>query len=140
MIHQRLLSWIECITPSGWPLAGCSSRQWLPLRPQEPGVPKELEVPADHRVLLKAVGKGVQIYKAVESPGGNLVWTLEAPLANLVNDQGETIGFHYEGPSWEASDGSKVARDLAEPVRSTPAPNPQQDIPWLLIKVKPRRG
>jgi Protein of unknown function (DUF3455) len=104
--------------------------------PDGPDVPNALVVPPGHRQVLKAVGKGVQIYKSVESPGGKLVWALEAPLANLYGDNGEIVGCHYEGPSWEATDGSLVVRDNTEPVKSVLAPAPEKDIPWLLVKVK----
>jgi Protein of unknown function (DUF3455) len=103
-------------------------------------VPKEIAVPSGHKKLLTVVAKGAQIYKAAEAPDGKLSWVFEAPLANLFDDQGALVGYHFEGPSWEASDGSKVVRDGSEPVKSAPAPNPQKDIPWLLIKVKADKG
>jgi len=101
----------------------------------EPDLPKEIAVPPGYRRLLKVEGKGVQIYKSNELTGGKLVWAFEAPLADLFNDKGDMVGYHYEGPSWEALDGSRVVRDGAVPVKSVPAPNPQKNIPWLLVKV-----
>src|SRR5262249_20669208 len=54
--------------------------------------------------------------------------------------KGRKAGWHYDGPSWEAADGSQVVRDRAEEVKSSPAPRPAQDIPWLLLKVKAAAG
>jgi hypothetical protein len=74
--------------------------------------------------------------KAGERTPGVLEWVLEGPLAELFDDKGTRAGWHYEGPAWEAADGSKVVRDKAEEVTSAPAPKPRDDIPWLLVKVK----
>jgi hypothetical protein len=60
-------------------------------------------------------------------------WAFEAPLAELNGLKG--IIYHYAGPSWEAADGSKVARDMATPVTAVPAQRASTDIPWLLVKV-----
>jgi hypothetical protein len=103
-------------------------------------VPKEIAVPPGYKLMFKYDARGVQIYKAVKSGSGMLEWVLEAPLADLFDDKGAKAGLHYEGPSWEASDGSKVVRDKAEIVKSVPAPKLNEDIPWLLIKVKAEEG
>jgi hypothetical protein len=108
--------------------------------PASAQVPREVTVPPGHKLLLKMRAKGVQIYKAVKGKSGGLEWELEAPLADLLDAKGERAGWHYEGPSWEAADGSKVARDKKEEVKSAPAPNPKEDIPWLLIRVKAEDG
>jgi hypothetical protein len=108
--------------------------------PARPEVPKEIAVPPGHKLLAKLEAKGAQIYKAVEVKPGRLEWALEAPLAGLYDDKGAKAGHHYEGPSWEAADGSKVVWDKAEKVRTVPAPNPKEDVPWLLIKVKAEGG
>jgi hypothetical protein len=125
-------------------LWAASSAILLPLaalaQPTVPAVPKEIAVPPSYKLLFKMEARGVQIYKAVEARPGKLEWVLEAPLADLLGDQGAKAGSHYDGPSWEAADGSKVVRDKAEEVKSAPAPNPQADIPWLLVKVKAAEG
>jgi hypothetical protein len=109
-------------------------------QPALPDVPKEIAVPPGHKLLFKVEAKGVQIYKAVEGQGGAVEWVLEAPLADLFEEKGGKAGWHYEGPSWEAVDGSKVVRDKSEDVKSAPSPKPTQDIPWLLLKVKAAEG
>lgn len=105
-----------------------------------PDVPTEVAVPSGLKLLLKVEAKGVQIYKAVEGKSGTLEWALEAPLADLFDDKGKTVGCHYDGPSWEMTDGSKVVRDRAFEVKSAPAPNQKEDIAWLLVKVKGEEG
>jgi hypothetical protein len=107
---------------------------------QPPDTPKDIAVPTGHMLLFKLEAKGVQIYKATENKDGKLEWVLEAPLADLFDDKGQKAGWHYEGPSWEAADGSKVVRDKAEDVKSAPAPNPKESVPWLLLKVKAAEG
>jgi len=103
-------------------------------------VPKEIAVPPGHKLLHKLEARGVQIYKATEGTDGKLEWVLEGPLAELADGKGGLAGYHYDGPSWEAADGSKVIRDKAEAVKSAPAPNPKENIPWLLVKVKAEDG
>jgi hypothetical protein len=105
-----------------------------------PDVPKEIAVPAGFKLLFQVEAKGVQIYKAVKGSSGALEWVLEAPLADLLDAKGAKAGLHYDGPSWEAADGSKVVRDKAEDVKSAPAPKPKEDVPWLLLKVKAAEG
>jgi hypothetical protein len=102
----------------------------------EPEVPSELRVPPGYKLLARAEAKGVQIYKSVEGKDGKLEWALEAPLADLFSGEGKKLGSHYEGPSWEAMDGSMVTRDKGQAVQMAAAPNAQEDIPWLLIKVQ----
>jgi hypothetical protein len=99
-------------------------------------IPKDLAVPGGHKLVARVHAKGAQVYKAVEAKTGGLEWVLEGPLADLADDKGVKVGCHYEGPAWEAADGSKVVRDSAVAVKQAPAPNPKDDIPWLLVKVK----
>src|SRR5262249_22860642 len=91
-------------------------------------VPRALTVPSGHKLMFKTEARGVQIYKAVAGKGGKLEWALEAPLADLFGGKGDKLGCHYEGPAWEAVDGSKVVQDQGVEVKTAPAPNPK-DIP-----------
>jgi hypothetical protein len=106
----------------------------------EPEVPKEIAVPSGYKVLLKVEARGVQIYKAIETKPGELKWALEGPLADRRDGKGTRAGFHYEGPSWEATDGSKVVRDKSEDVKVAEARKAKEDLPWLLVKLKPEEG
>ena len=97
-------------------------------------VPADLQ-PAGDRLVLTTKAKGVQIYKSAADADGHLKWVFEAPLAQLTDGHGKFALYHYAGPSWEAPDGSKIARDTAVPVTSVPAPQAATDVPWLLAKV-----
>ncbi len=111
-----------------------SVREYVP----PPQVPSIIRVPAGQTVLLKALGKGVQIYncKARADDPSKFEWSFKAPEANLTNEHGEKIAKHYAGPTWEANDGSKV---VGEKKAETPAPRPGA-VPWLLLKAKTNEG
>ena len=96
-------------------------------------IPAQLQ-PVGYKALFTTQASGVQIYASVAGAGGAR-WVLEAPLARLTTGDGKIALVHYAGPSWEASDGSKVVRDTAMPLIAVPAPDAAADIPWLLIKV-----
>ena len=103
-----------------------------------PQVPESLKAPATELVLLKAVGKGKQIYacKAKVDNAAQFEWVLARPDADLLNDQGAKIGKHYAGPTWEAVDASKVVGQVQQRAN---APQPEA-VPWLLLKAKANEG
>ena len=103
-----------------------------------PQVPDILKVPDGHKVILKALGKGVQIYgcKATAADPGKFEWSFKAPEADLTNKHGKKIAKHYKGPTWEANDGSKV---VGEKKTEIPAPRPGA-VPWLLLEAKSNEG
>jgi hypothetical protein len=55
-------------------------------------------------------------------------WVFDAPRATLVGDNGQVIGTHFAGPTWQAN-GSKV---VAARVDGVTVDNTA--IPWLLLK------
>jgi hypothetical protein len=79
---------------------------------------------------------GVQIYYCTRGSAGALGWTLAGPDAQLLDSQGQLVGRHYAGPTWEGLDGGKVVAGLKA---SVPAPI-DNAIPWLLLDVKSREG
>lgn len=112
-----------------------SARQYVP----PPQVSINIRVPDGQTVLLKALGKGVQIYgcMATAADPGKFDWSLKAPEADLTNEDGKKIAKHYAGPTWEANDGSKVVGEL--PPKKADAPRPGA-VPWLLLKAKSNEG
>jgi uncharacterized protein DUF3455 len=80
--------------------------------------------------------EGAQIYQCkpdASKPAGQgvaLVWQFREPIASLLMD-GQSVGRHYAGPSWELVDGGGVK---GRTIRSTPAPG-ANDIPWLEVEV-----
>ncbi|MEH1866707.1 MAG: DUF3455 domain-containing protein [Nostoc sp.] len=101
-------------------------------------IPDSIKVPNGEQLLLKASAKGSQIYickPKSESPE-QYEWTLKSPDAVLLNEQGQDLGKHYAGPTWEAKDGSKVVGKLKSKVNA-----PQDDaIPWLLLEAQSHEG
>ena len=93
-------------------------------------VPKELQPPANERLLLQVHAKGDQIYTC-KGDGAQFTWMLKAPEAQLTDKSGKPFGKHFDGPSWEASDGSRIT---GKAVASAPSPD-ADSIPWLLVTV-----
>jgi hypothetical protein len=98
-------------------------------------VRKELQPPANERVLLQVHAKGDQIYTC-KADGAQLGWTLEAPDAQLFDNSGKAFGKHFAGPSWEANDGSRIT---GKAVANVPSPD-SESIPWLLVSVVSHNG
>jgi Protein of unknown function (DUF3455) len=98
-------------------------------------VPEALQAPANEQVVVQVHAKGEQIYSC-KVDGGVAGWVLKAPEAQLFDKDGKAFGKHFAGPSWEASDGSRVVGKAA-----ANAPSPDADsIQWLLVKVVSRTG
>ena len=97
--------------------------------------PKELRPPANEQFLLQVHAKGDQVYSC-KADGAQFAWTLKAPEAQLFDKNGQSFGKHFAGPSWEASDGSRVT---GKAVANTPSPD-ADSIPWLLVTVASRSG
>ena len=84
-------------------------------------------VPAGQQVVLKAEGRGAQIYLCKNVDGGEK-WTFVAPDANLYVD-GLGVGTHGAGPVWNYKDGSAVKGTVVTTVDSPDA----KAVPWLLL-------
>lgn len=95
---------------------------------EPPAVPSQLAVPSGQVLLVKALATGAQNYVCSEGKSG-LEWTFKGPQAELRDETGRAIGKHYAGPTWEASDGSKV---VARMVSSADAESGDA-IPQLLL-------
>jgi hypothetical protein len=93
-------------------------------------VPKELQPPANEQLLLQVHAKGDQIYTC-KGDGAQFTWIMKAPEAQLTDKSGKPFGRHFDGPSWEASDGSRIT---GKAVANAPSPD-ADSIPWLLVTV-----
>ncbi|HTA91262.1 MAG TPA: DUF3455 domain-containing protein [Polyangiaceae bacterium] len=123
------------------PLNASSPASVAPLASQSataPAIPPELAVPEGAQLLLKARGKGAQIYVCAPKPddANAFDWKLKAPDADLFDDQGAKVAHHFAGPTWQANDGSSVVGNL---VKKLDAPDAQA-IPWLLLVSKETKG
>jgi hypothetical protein len=101
--------------------------------PQTP-IPEAIAAPGE-TVVLTVKAEGTQNYECKAGADGKLAWVLSGPMDTLT-DNGEIVGYHYPGPTWELRDGSAIVGKMAA---SMPAPTPD-DIPWLKIEVISRRG
>lgn len=115
-------------------LAACG----LPFAVAQTPVPETLQVPEGQQLLMEVAATGDQIYvcQAQADQPSTYEWTLKAPEALLYNRQGQTIGHHYGGPTWELNDGSQIVGQLQA---RADAPTPDA-IPWLLLQVKSHAG
>lgn len=98
-------------------------------------VPQQLRPPVNEQLLFQLQGKGDQIY-ICKQDGAQFTWGLKAPDAQLFNKDGKAFGKHFAGPSWEATDGSRVT---GKAVGNAPSPDPNS-IPWLLVNVVSHDG
>jgi hypothetical protein len=99
-------------------------------------IPDELKVPEGHVLLLRAYGKGVQIYDCpfVEPPKA----VPHAILLTGYRDECALVAIHFRGPSWQATDGSIVVGDAAN-AKHVVAPD-SDGIDWLLLPTKSTTG
>jgi len=98
-------------------------------------VPKELQPPANEQLHIQVHAKGDQVY-ACKGDAGQFTWALKAPDAQLFDKEGKAFGKHFAGPSWEASDGSRVT---GKAVANAPSPD-ADSIPWLLVNIVSHDG
>jgi hypothetical protein len=97
-------------------------------------VPDNLKPSANESVAIVVAGKGVQIYECrqAKDQAQTYEWSLVAPEAELFDASGKKVGRHYDGPRWEANDGSKILGTTKERADALQA----DAIPWLLLTAK----
>lgn len=98
-------------------------------------VPQQLRPPANERLLLQVHAKGDQVY-ICKGDSGQFAWTLKAPDAQLFDKDGKLFGKHFAGPSWEATDGSRV---IGKAIANVPSPD-ADSIAWLLVNIVGHEG
>jgi len=98
-------------------------------------VPEQIQPPAGEQLLLQVHAKGDQVYTCKEGVT-QFAWTLKAPDAQLFDKDGKSFGKHFAGPSWEASDGSRVT---GKAVANVPSPD-ADSIAWLLVNIVNHEG
>ena len=98
-------------------------------------IPDILKVPPGNILLLRAHGKGVQIYTCPDTTRA----TPHAILLERARAKGDLVAIHFAGPSWQATkDGSIVVGDAANATHVV-APDPD-DVDWLLLPAKSTTG
>ncbi|MBY4867339.1 DUF3455 domain-containing protein [Burkholderia anthina] len=83
--------------------------------------------------VLSTTAAGVQVYTCDYDAGHKLTWVFQHPEAMLFDSSGTLVVRHGTGPSWEATDGSRITgKKLAQ------APGARPDsIPQLLLAATP---
>jgi len=99
--------------------------------------PPELQPPDPHHVIATLRATGVQVYQCRRGQDNQLQWTFTAPEATLYDAIGQPAGRHYAGPTWEASDGSKVTGKV---VKQLANPREPDSIPLLLLQATSSGG
>jgi hypothetical protein len=89
-----------------------------------PEVPATIAVPEGHKVHFYGFAIGVQIYTW---NGTN--WGSSVPEAVLFDNDGNVVGTHFGGPTWESNSGSQVVGSLP-PLAVVVDPTA---IPWLRL-------
>ena len=90
--------------------------------------PARLAPPPGSLPIVTLAARGVQIYACIAGEGGP-VWSSAKPDAELVQADGRTIGRHFEGPTWEAQDGSRVVGTVIGQAQAPQA----HAVAWLLL-------
>jgi len=85
--------------------------------------------------LLTVQAVGVQIYDCRADDAGRLTWQFREPLA-ILTVNGQTVGRHFAGPSWQLNDGGKV---VGEVVAQKPGAS-DKDIALLKLDVAGSEG
>jgi Protein of unknown function (DUF3455) len=98
-------------------------------------VPAQLQPPENEKLFLTLYAKGDQIYTC-KADGSQYSWVLKAPDADLFDADGNLFGKHFAGPSWMASDTSRVN---GKAMANAPSPD-SNSIPWLLVHVVSHEG
>jgi hypothetical protein len=88
---------------------------------------------AGETLLATIQAQGAQVYECKAETSGKLAWLFREPIATLLFD-GQTVGRHFAGPSWELVDGSIVAGKVVARAPGATA----DDIPILRLEVTSR--
>ena len=102
-----------------------------------PIVPDALKLSPGETLLFAVKGRGNQVYEWVPKKKDPTKYEWDhIPEADLFDFEGNKVGSHYAGPTWESNDGSKVICEIKAHA-AAPAPNAA---PWLLLPVKSHEG
>lgn len=90
--------------------------------------PAELTPSRGAKLVLHAQAQGYQVYTC-KAQNAQYSWVFKQPEADLFDESGKSVGYHFAGPSWQLSDKSQVTGKLVASVNSTDT----EAIPWLLL-------
>ena len=111
-------------TVGAWLLAACATTA-------QTGSSSTLEPAGTHRIVAVLAASGVQIYVCKRDQNNQLSWAFKAPQADLYDRTGKLIVKHGAGPSWAASDGSRITGKVLQQASNT---GDLDSIPSLLLQ------
>ena len=100
-------------------------------------LPEAVRVPAEARYRSTSTGIGEIIYECRDKKdaAGQFEWAFVAPVATLYGPGQQVVGKYYAGPTWEASDGSRVGGKQVAVAPAAPG-----SIALQLVKAEPAVG
>jgi hypothetical protein len=94
-------------------------------------MPASLIPTPDQKMILQAMGEGVQTYTCEKGGDNAYAWVASGPVADLYDGTGNALASLAKGPRWSTPEGSAITGVV---VASAPAPKEDEDIPWVLWK------
>ena len=127
---------LSTITAALAVLSACASAPMM-MKVDNAALPEAVRVPAGQKVLMATTGVGELTYECREKKdmAGQHEWAFVGPVATLYGAERKTVGKYYAGPTWEATDGSKVTGKQVAVAPSGPG-----NIPLQLVKTEPAMG
>ena len=117
-------------------LSACSMSPMM-MKIDNASLPEAVRAPAGASLKMATTGVGEITYECREkaAAAGQYEWAFVGPVATLYAADRKTVGKYYAGPTWEASDGSKIT---GKQVAMSPAA--AGNIPMQLVKTDPAMG
>ena len=128
---------ISLITAAVAVLSACAGTPTMMMKVDNATLPEAVRVPAGQKVLMTTTGVGELTYECREKKdmAGQHEWAFVGPVATLYGAERKAVGRYYAGPTWEATDGSKVTGKQVAVAPSSPG-----NIPLQLVKAEPAMG
>ena len=116
--------------------AGCAATDQRSPSGATSTMPVAIAVPSGNVAAMTWVGVGDLTYECrAKADGSGHEWVFAGPNAVLYDRDRKVVGKYYGGPTWEASDGSKITgKQLAV------SPGPSGAIPLQLVQTTPGSG
>ncbi|RFU49897.1 DUF3455 domain-containing protein [Paraburkholderia sp. DHOC27] len=99
---------------------------------QTQAVVPDMLTPAETTHVVAALkASGTQVYVCKRDANQQLAWVFKAPSADLYDAAGQLVVKHGAGPSWQATDGSKITGKVLKQAANT---DQADSIPLLLLQ------
>jgi Protein of unknown function (DUF3455) len=114
-------------------LCACASAPMM-MKVDNAALPEAVRVPSGNKVAMTTTGVGEITCECREKKdvAGQYEWAFVGPVATLYGSDRKPLGKYYAGPTWEATDGSKVTGKQVAVAPASPG-----NIPLQLVKAEP---